>query len=324
MDLGIAGKRAAVAAASQGLGFGGRGGARRTRAFAVAICGRRRDAVESRGRAHRSRRGADRRRRLDARRRARRSCATRATRSAGSTSSSRTRAARRPATSRSTTVEQYLDAFELNCRVDDRDVLRGGARDARAAVGEGGRDHVDRGAAADPEPDPVEHGPGRAHRLPQDARARGRGRRCDRELVAARAARDRAPHGAARRRRARATWPRRSRPGRIGEAADFGDVAAFLCSEHARVRHRHRARRSTAAPTPACSERAASPRHPPRAIPARTDPRRGGRTRSCAESCGDATRRICHVACPKPRRRRSARAWAASPPPVCSPTTSTA
>ena len=116
----------------------------------------------------------------------------------------------------------------------DRDVLRGGARDARPAVGEGARDHVDRGAAADPEPDPVEHGPGRAHGLPQDAGARGRGRRRDRELVAARTARDRAPHDAARRCRRWSSWAARSRPGRSAKPPTSAQVAAFLCSEPAR------------------------------------------------------------------------------------------
>ena len=58
--------------------------------------------------------------------------------------------------------------------------------------------------------DPLEHRPRRADRIPEDARARGRGRRRDGQLVAARAARDRARRRAARRRRR----PGRGHPGR--------------------------------------------------------------------------------------------------------------
>ena len=147
MDLGIAGRRAAVAAASKGLGFGV------ARALAaegvhVAICGRDAATIAGRRRERRLRRGADRRRRLDA------DGATGFVRDARAALGGvdilvANAGGPPPGDFASTTVDQYLDAFELNCRVDDRDVLRGGAGDARAAVGAGRRDHVDRGAPAD-------------------------------------------------------------------------------------------------------------------------------------------------------------------------------
>ena len=56
-----------------------------------------------------------------------------------------------------------------------RDVHRRGARDARAAVGEGDRDHVGRRAPADRRADPVQRRPLGTHRVPEDAwRARSR------------------------------------------------------------------------------------------------------------------------------------------------------
>ena len=136
VDLGIAGKRAAVAAASQGLGL----------ATAEALAARRRAGRDLRPASRRDRRrGREHRRRYacrsspTSRRPTARpaSCATRATRSAASTSSSPTPAARPPGDFASTTVDQYLDAFELNCRSLDRHVLRGGARDARRSGGGG-------------------------------------------------------------------------------------------------------------------------------------------------------------------------------------------
>ena len=59
----------------------------------------------------------------------------------------------------STPPEAYRAAIELNCLTAHRDVPGGGPGDARAAVGAGGRDHVDRGAPTHRQPDPLEHRP---------------------------------------------------------------------------------------------------------------------------------------------------------------------
>ena len=66
MDLGISGKRAAVAAASQGLGFAV-AAALAAEGVHVAICGRRPDEVNAAAERIGARRGAARRRRLDGR-----------------------------------------------------------------------------------------------------------------------------------------------------------------------------------------------------------------------------------------------------------------
>ena len=93
------------------------------------------------------------------------------------------------------------------------------------------------------QPDPVEHRPGRCDGVPQDARARGRRRRGDRQQRAARPAPDAAPspqvYGDA--------LP--DRP--LGDPADFGQVVAFLCSEQARFTPACSCT-STAATTPVC------------------------------------------------------------------------
>ena len=182
MDLGISGKRAAVAAASQGLGLRHRRGARRG------------------GRAGRDLRplpGQDRSRR-------RRHPAA----------PSRSSPTCPPKPVRAQFVRDARDALggvdilvangggpppgDLRDSTDlalvqpgvraelprrRRDVPRGGARDAGAGVGAGARDHVDLGPPADPRPDPLQHRARRRHRLPQDARPRGRGRRRHRELA---------------------------------------------------------------------------------------------------------------------------------------------
>ena len=70
-------------------------------------------------------------------------------------------------------------------------------------LGSGRGDHVAVGAPADAQPDPVEHGPGRGHRLPEDAGPRGRRGRRHGQLGAARLHRDDAGRDALRRRRAR-------------------------------------------------------------------------------------------------------------------------
>ena len=116
--------------------------------------------------------------------------------------------------------------------VDDRDVLRGGARDARAAVGEGGRDHVDRGAPADP--DLILSNTARAgltgflKTLAREVAADGVTVNSllpglhETERVAA-------LHGGGADDLA-AGIP----AGVLGEPDDFGRIAAFLCSERAR------------------------------------------------------------------------------------------
>ena len=114
MDLGIAGRRAAVAASSQGLGFGV------AQALAAKAC-RLRSVVVARMRS-RTRLGASARMQsrsspMSARPTGRSaSCMPRERRSVASTSSSPTPAARLPGHFASATLDQYLDAFELNCR----------------------------------------------------------------------------------------------------------------------------------------------------------------------------------------------------------------
>ena len=111
---------------------------------------------------------------------------------------------------------------------DDRDVRRARARDAGTALGTGGRDHVGRGATADPQPDPLQHRACGAHRLPEDARPRGRRRRRHREHRSSRGATT--PSGSGRSAATRPAPPE----GAIGRPEDFGRIAAFLCSESAR------------------------------------------------------------------------------------------
>ena len=179
MDLGISGRTAAVAAGSAGPGLAS---AARLAAdgVRVAICGRDQDrldgAVESLA-AGRRRPRRPRRRRVDAGRRDRlRRRGHRRPR----------RAARHPRHQRrrSTAGHLRLDAdrrLRAGARpqpaLGRRHVPGRGAAHAGAGLGPGGRHHVDLGEAADRHADPVQHGPGRRHRLPQDPRHRGRGRR---------------------------------------------------------------------------------------------------------------------------------------------------
>ena len=155
-ELGIEGRR--------GRGGGGVERARASRppraladeGVTVAICSRSQRADRGRGGGDRSARGAAGRRRLDRGGRGGVRAGTRATRWAGSTSSCATAAVRPRATSRRTAPEAYRAAIELNCLSPHRDVQRGGPGDARAAVGEGDRDHVGRRAPADRGPDPLQ------------------------------------------------------------------------------------------------------------------------------------------------------------------------
>ena len=148
MDLGIAGRRAAVAAASKGLGFGV--------AQALAAEGvQRRDLRPQR---RHDRRGG----RRDRSRAPCRSSPT-SRRPAGAERFVRdARAALGgidilvanaggppPGNFASVTVDQYLAAFELNCRSTIAMCYEAVPGDARAAVGACRRDHVDRGAPTD-------------------------------------------------------------------------------------------------------------------------------------------------------------------------------
>ena len=130
------------------------------------------------------------------------------------------------------TVDQYLDAFELNCRSTIAMCYE--AVPAMREQQWGRVVAITSIAVRQPIPTLILSNTARAgrHRLPEDARPRDRGRRRDRQLAAARAPRDRAHRRAARRRRR--SRPRASRPAMIGDPADFGRIAAFLCSEHAR------------------------------------------------------------------------------------------
>ena len=69
-----------------------------------------------------------------------------------------------------TTVDQYLDAFELNCHGAIAMCYEAIPEMRERKWGRVRRDHVDRRAPADPESDPVEHRPRRSHRIPAHAR----------------------------------------------------------------------------------------------------------------------------------------------------------
>ena len=173
MDLGLAGKRAAVAAASSGLGFGS-AKALAAEGVPVAICGRDRGP-------HRGRRRGDRAAGIAARVRRRRradgasSFVATATEALGGVDILVTNAGGPPPGNfASTDVDAYPAALDLNLLSVVGDVQGRGAGDAGAAVGARRRHHVDLGAPADRQPDPVEHGPRRRHRVPEDAGPGGR------------------------------------------------------------------------------------------------------------------------------------------------------
>ena len=117
----------------------------------------------------------------------------------------------------STTVEQYLDAFELNCLSTIAMCYEAVPEMRERKWGRVRRDHVDRGAPADRAPDPLEHRTRRAHRVPQDARTRSRGRRRHRELAAPRPPRDR--RASPRSTTTSARGPRRGSPGAARSAS---------------------------------------------------------------------------------------------------------
>ena len=100
-------------------------------------------------------------------------------------------------------------------------------------LGPGRRDHERVGAPADPRADPVQHRSGRRHRLPQDPGPRGGRRRRHGELRAARARTP--PTASASLHGGDLTAAAASVPtGELGRPEDFGAVVAFLCSDQAR------------------------------------------------------------------------------------------
>ena len=233
MDLGIEGRRAAVAGASGGLGLASAKATRRSRRTSRDLWSRR-GADQRRCGRGRPRLRADRVRRVDRRGRRRRSSAAATRRSAASTSSCRTRADRRPATSRRPPVELYPTGLDLNllsivgmCKVGD-------PRDAGSAAGVGSSaiTSVCR-APADRHADPVQHRASGRHRVPEDRRPRGRARRRHRQHRAARHPRHR-PDDRAVRRHARCRRRSASRPAWWAIPTTSVTVVAFLCSEQAK------------------------------------------------------------------------------------------
>ena len=232
MDLGIAAARRGRGGVAAGSGSPPRAAladGRRAPSPSAAASQERIDAAAARDRPAR---GPARRRRVHRGGRGGVRPRRRATRSAASTSSSPTAADRRPATSPSTDLERLprrdraqLPRARSRCaarRCPAMQAQRWGRVLAITSV-------AVRQPIADA--DPLEHRAAGAHRLPQDARARGRGRRRHRELAPARAPRHRADPRALRRRarRVAAGIP----AGVIGDPSDFGRIAAFLCSEPA-------------------------------------------------------------------------------------------
>ena len=137
-----------------------------------------------------------------------------------------------PGTFASTPLEAYLPALELNLLSTVAMCEAAVPLMCERGLGSGGGDHVHVGPPADPEPDPVEHGPLGRHRLPEDVGPRGGGRGVTVNSVQP------GLHATDRMRRlygddeagATADIP----AGTLGDPADFGAVVAFLCSEHAR------------------------------------------------------------------------------------------
>ena len=242
MDLGIAGRRAAVAAASKGLGFAA-AAALAAEGVHVAICsrhGRRSPRPRGTGRALARSRSW----RTWRQRRARPGSSPRpVTCSVASTSSWPTPVVRRRETSRPwTTSSAYARAFELNCPLDDRDVLARPCRRCRRRSG-GGSSPITSIAVRQPIPNLILSNTARAG-LTGFLKTLAREVAADRrhgEQPPTRSARDRAHRRALRRRR-------RGRPGAAGIPAGSDRGAgrlrrvssAFLCSESAGYRDRTR------------------------------------------------------------------------------------
>ena len=155
VNYGIEGRRAAVAAASSGLGLA------TARALAdegvtVAICSRSRERIEAAAAEIGPLRGAAGRRRVDRGGRGR----VRARRPRGAGRRRHPRVQRRRPARRQLRRRHRPEAYRAGDRAQlpraHRDVRRGGAGDARAAVGEGPRDHLGRCPPADRRADPLE------------------------------------------------------------------------------------------------------------------------------------------------------------------------
>ena len=214
MDLGIAADaRAAVAAASQGSGFGVAAGARRAKAC------RSRSAAATPTRSRRPRRRSGRRVPIvadvcDRRRRGRVRRATRASALGGIDILVANAGGPPPGNfAASPTVEPYARRVRAQLPLDDRDVLRGACpRCARS--GGAGCVAITSIAVRQPIPTLILSNTARAGvtGFLKTLAPRGRGRRRDRELAAARAARDRA-HRARCTAATRRASPRRSPPG---------------------------------------------------------------------------------------------------------------
>ena len=134
------------------------------------------------------------------------------------------------------------------------------ATDAGAGLGPRGRHHLGVGAPAPPLPHPLEHGAGRGHRLPQDPRPRGRRRRRHGELRAARHPRHR-PHPEPPRRR----HDRRRRPTSPSARSAGPTTSARSWPSSAATRPASSPVppcRSTAARCAACSSRSCRRRRP--------------------------------------------------------------
>ena len=132
-----------------------------------------------------------------------------------------------------TTIDQYLDAFELNCLSSIAMCYEVVPEMRAQQVGESGRDHVDRGAPADRRPDPVEH---RARGLTGFLKTLAREVAADGVTVNSllpglhETERLTGLHGAGSLDDLAASIPAHV----LGQPDDFGRIAAFLCSEAAR------------------------------------------------------------------------------------------
>ena len=235
MDLGISGRRAAVAAASAGLGLGCARALVRE-GVDVAVCGRRPDRVEAAVAGLRAEPGAGRVEGLVADVGTADGAGAFVDEAAAVLGGVDILVANAggppPGTFASTDLDAYGPALQLNLLSTVAMCRAAVPAMAEQGLGAGRGHHVDDRAPAVAGADPVQHRPGRGDGVPQDAGHRGGAPRRHGQLGAARHPRHR-PHGAALRRR-RVERPRPgSRSGGSGDADDFGAAVAFLCSARA-------------------------------------------------------------------------------------------